>query len=139
MISCPKAKGISGLTILTHNFIKCSVVSVIFGMLIAVWASEFKAYRYYYGQWRYSISYLPGKIIRILAELVPAMLAFYLFANFLTKSVQNAYLKYISSSIAYWCVGFLVFYGTRPILLVLNIIEERRENEPIIQKHLDCC
>lgn len=66
-ISCPRHPEYSGLRILTSNFVKCSVISFIFGMLVAVWASEFKTYRYYYGQWNYNGAPIVGKVLRILA------------------------------------------------------------------------
>jgi membrane-associated phospholipid phosphatase len=66
-ISCPRHPEYSGLRILTSNFVKCSVISFIFGMLVAVWASEFRTYRYYYGQWNYNGAPIVGKVLRILA------------------------------------------------------------------------
>lgn len=39
-IGCPEKAGlVTGLSILTKNFISCSIVNIIFGMLFAVWAS----------------------------------------------------------------------------------------------------
>lgn len=115
------------------------MVQIIFGMLVAVWASDFKTYRYFYGQWRYSGPSCTGRLFRIIIEIIPTALVYLAFGSWFPKTLVNAYLKYIAKSITMWCIGFLLLYGTRPILLSLDIIRERDEREPIYRQCLDCC
>lgn len=78
-------------------------------------------------------------LARILAEVLPTAAVFAVFGYWLPHISTNAYLKYISRSIALWCTGFLLFYASRLILVNFGVLRERNEREPIVRKCLDCC
>lgn len=126
-VGCPhQAKPMTGLSILTQNLGSCAIINVVFGVLVAVWASHPQAYKYYYGQWTYAGGKLL-KLARIAAELLPAALVFLVFGYALPKTLANAYLKYLSKCVGLWSAGFLMCYATRPILLWLNIVRETQQ------------
>jgi hypothetical protein len=124
LIGCPKSQTRTGLAMLTKTFEGCGFISIVFGIVLAIWLSDIGNYKYLYGRWRYTYHVSGGFLLRIIIEAVPTLAVNWFFAMTVPKMFPNAYLRYLSSSIGSFLVGFVTVFLSRRILLGCQVVQE---------------